>query len=303
MKLTRRQVIGTAAAAFTPLLEAARPKGYLVENSTHMFAADLERFPHHPNHTYIPQQPLPVEAYGKFAMEAGLNHTVIVHSEVYQDDHRYLEYCFEHEPKPGYFKGTCLFDPMDPKTPARTKELVKRLNGRIVGMRIHEMRGPGQPPTTTGPMRDRGLQTEGMKNTWKALHDLGLLVQMQAVPCHAPHIAALAKQFRSMPVLMDHLAFPSRGTPAEYDEVIKLSQLPNVYMKISSLTEKDKPTVKRLYDAFGPDRLVWGGYGSRMASFERALALIENVFDFAPEAEKMKIRGGTAMQLFKFKQG
>ena len=30
-----------------------------------------------------------------------------------------LEHCFEQEPSPGFFKGTCLFDPVDPKTPAR----------------------------------------------------------------------------------------------------------------------------------------------------------------------------------------
>ena len=34
---------------------------------------------------------------------------------------------------------------------------------------------------------------------------------------------------------------------------------------------------------------------------QKTLAQIDDVFDFAPEAERAKIRGGNAMKLFKFK--
>src|SRR5947207_9242 len=180
MKPSRRQIL---AAALAVPLHAARPKGYLVENATHMFAADQSRFPYHPSGTYRPP-PSTVENYSKFALEAKIDHTVIVQSEVYQDDHRYLEYCFQHEPSPGFFKGTCLFDPIDPQTPDRMKALVHKLPERIVGIRIHEMHDRNTPPTTTGPMRDRDMRSAGMRNTWRATHDLGLVVQMQSIPCY-----------------------------------------------------------------------------------------------------------------------
>jgi len=300
-RLSRREVLGAMAAALPSGAAVARPKGYLVENATHMFAADQGRFPFHPNATYRPQ-PLTVEKYSAFVREAHLDHTVIVQSEVYQDDHRYLEYCFEHEPSPAYFKGTCLFDPIDPKTPARIDELTGRLPNRIVGIRIHTLNPAGTPPATDGPMRNRDLRSAGMKNTWRKMHDLGLLVQMQTIPFHAPQIGALAAEFRDMPVLIDHLAFPAQGTPAEYEEVIRLARLPRVYMKVSTLTEKDKPLVRRLYDAYGPDRLIWGSYGSSMGSFEKALALIDYVFDYASEGDRVKVRGLNAMKLFGFPQ-
>jgi predicted TIM-barrel fold metal-dependent hydrolase len=82
--------------------------------------------------------------------------------------------------------------------------------------------------------------------------------------------------------------------------VINLSKLPRVHMKVSSLTEKDKPTVKSLYDAYGPDRLIWGSYGNTQARFEATLALIDHIFDYAPEADRVKIRGLNAMKLFGF---
>jgi L-fuconolactonase len=295
-QVSRRAFFFAATAALAP---AARPKGYLVENTTHMFSDDLTRFPFHPSGTYKPP-PLTVERYSDFVKEVKLDHTVIVQSEVYQDDHSYLDYCFAHEPSPGYFKATCLFDPIDPKTPARTDELVRKHPKRIAGIRIHTMNRAGTPPTTDGPMRNRDLQSEGMKNTWKKMSDLGLLVQMQTIPCHAPQIGILARQFRQMPVVIDHLAFPARGTEAEYEEVLKLARIPNVYMKISSLSEKDKPTVRRLYDAYGADRLIWGGYGSSVKAFERALALCDLVFDSATEEEKAKIRGTNAMKVYGF---
>jgi predicted TIM-barrel fold metal-dependent hydrolase len=292
-------MIGAAIGLGSMTIQAARPKGYLVENTTHMFADDQTRFPFHPNATYKPQ-PLTVEAYSKFVRESKLDHTVIVQSEVYQDDHRYLEYCFAHEPSPGFFKGTCLFDPIDPQTPARIGELVRRLPKRIVGIRIHTLNDAGVAPTTDGPMRNRDLRSEGMKNTWKKMSDLGLLVQMQTIARHAPEIGVLASQFREMPVLIDHLALPARGTPAEYDEILKLASIPKVYMKVSSLTEKDKPLVRRLYNAYGPDRLIWGSFGSNMKAFERALALFDFVFDFPSEEDRIKIRGLNAMKLFRF---
>ena len=106
---------------------------------------------------------------------------------------------------------------------------------------------------------------------------------------------------RDARVLIDHLGLPSRGTADEYDDVVKLAKLPGVYMKVSSFKVEDKPLVRRVYDAFGPDRLIFGGYGTRMAAFEKATALIDQVFDFAPEPERAKIRGGNAMKLFGFR--
>ena len=60
------------------------------------------------------------------------------------------------------------------------------------------------------------------------------------------------------------------------------------------------PLVRRAYDAFGPDRIVWGGLGHDMAEFERQVRLLDELFEFAPESDRAKIRGLTAMRLFGF---
>ena len=120
-----------------------RPDGILIESHIHLFAGDPERFPYN-GASYKPHT-APVEDYVKFAREAQINHAVIVHPEPYQDDHRYLEYSLAHEASPGFFKGTCLFDPIDPATPKRMQALVEKNPGRIVALRIHEIHAGGNP--------------------------------------------------------------------------------------------------------------------------------------------------------------
>jgi predicted TIM-barrel fold metal-dependent hydrolase len=306
--ISRRELlIGTLGAA--PMLKGARPKGVIVDTHIHLFAPDQKRFPYHRNATYRPPA-RPLEDYVKFVREAKIDHTIIVHPEPYQDDHRYLEYCFEHEPSPGFFKGTCLFDPIAPDTPARMEALVKKLPRRIVALRIHENQDPKKPPTTSGPIRDRDMRSPAMLKTWTAVHSLGLAIQMHFIPYYAPQIRALASQLREMPVILDHLGQYGEGTPAQYEEVLRLAELPRTYMKFSAVHYSSKQEypyrdvkllIRRIFNAFGPDRIIWGGLGMDMAEFEKQAALLDMMFDFASEQDRAKIRGLNAVQLYGFK--
>ena len=189
---SRRGLLGAAAL---PFLAIARPKGYLID-STHRFGDDKQRFPYH-KYALNQAAPKPVESYSRFVREAKIDHCIIIYSEVYQDDHRYLEYCFEKEPSAGFFKGTCLFDPIDPKTPARIEEIYRKYPSRIIGMRINVQNDLNTPPTTSGGVRNRDLRHPNMKKTWRKLADLGLSVEMQSIPCHTPAVRALKSDSRT----------------------------------------------------------------------------------------------------------
>jgi predicted TIM-barrel fold metal-dependent hydrolase len=303
--LTRRQVLGASLAAF-PALGATRPEGTLVDTHVHLF--DPQRFPYAPTGTYQPP-PQPLEAYVKFAAEARIDHTVIVHPEPYQDDHRYLEYCFAHEPSPGFFKGTCLFDPIAPNTPARMEALAKKHPGRIVALRIHEMHKPGTPSSNAPAIKDRDMHDPGMKVTWRKVQSLGMGIQMHFLPYYAPQIGELAAQFPDVPVILDHLARAGQGTPEEYAGVLKLARYPKVYMKYSAIQYSSKqkypyadakPLVRQAYDAFGPERVLWGGLGMNMQQFEEQARLFDLMFDYASESDRAKIRGLNALKLFRW---
>ena len=61
-----------------------------------------------------------------------------------------------------------------------------------------------------------------------------------------------------------------------------------------------KPLVRRAFDAFGPDRMIWGGMGNTADAVEKQTQLLDIMFDFASETDRAKIRGLTAMKLFRF---
>ncbi|MGD1071803.1 MAG: amidohydrolase family protein [Bryobacteraceae bacterium] len=296
--LTRREAIGGLMAA-VPALAAGRPRGPIVDSHVHLFSTDLKRFPLAPDAPYKPT-PLPVEEYVRFAVAVGIDHAVIVHPEPYQDDYRYLEYCFAHEPSPGFFKGVCLFDPTAHETPDRLATLVGMNPKRIVALRIHEVHKPGTPSLTEGPIKDRDLHAPAMKATWRRVQQLGLGIQMHFLPYFAPQIGELAAQFPDVPVILDHLARANEGTPEDFASVLKLAKLPKVVMKYSNATQEMKPLVRKCYDAFGPDRMIWGYFGHDRAGFDKEVALFELMFDFLSEEDKEKIRGKNALKLFKW---
>ena len=301
---TRREWLAGMAVPLT--LGAARPEGVLVDTHIHLF--DPSKFPYHLKATYQPPAQ-PLAPYLEFIKASRINHVIIVHPEPYQDDHAYLEHCFAREPVPGFFKGTCLFDPVDPKTPTRVEALTKKHPGRIVALRIHENRDPKAAPTTSGAIRDRDMRSPQMKVTWAKVHSLGLAIQMHFIPGFAPQIGSLAGQFREMPVILDHLARAGQGAPAEYDGVLELAKLPRTVMKFSGVGYSSKqpfphrdvkPLIRRTFDAFGPGRMIWGGLGMNMAEFEKAVTLFEECFDFASEADKARIRGENALRLYRW---
>jgi len=291
--LTRREaMIGLTASAGALL---AAPATAVIETHVHLF--DPSRVPYAPDAPYKPAA-YTLEDHLKLVEAAGLAHSIIVHPEPYQDDHRYLEYCFTHEPRPGYFKGTCLFDPLREDTPSRIRALRERWPKRIVALRIHEM---AVTPESGGPIRNRDMKDPRMLACWQAVSAMGMAVQMHFIPSQAPKIRALAGKFPETTVILDHMGRPGQGTEEEYEEVLKLAALPRVILKYSSWGEYKGDLgrlTRRLYDTFGPERIVWGTLGNTPDEYRKQAARFEELLAFASERDRANIRGGNAQRLF-----
>ena len=100
VEVSRRTALAALGGAAFLGSAQARPKGYLVENTMHMFAEDLTRFPLAKNAPYKPT-PNSLDKDLAFVKEVQLDHTILVQPEPYQDDESYIEYCFTREPSPG----------------------------------------------------------------------------------------------------------------------------------------------------------------------------------------------------------
>src|SRR5262245_28726246 len=249
----RRQFLAAAAMAPAALRADAPKRPPVVDTHLHCFAGSRDaRFPYHPKAPYRPDAPATPEHLLKCMDGAGVDFAVVVHPEPYQDDHSYLEHCLE--VGKGRLKGTCLVFADRSGASEKVGDLAKRLP--VVAARIHAYAPERLPPF--GKPELRAL--------WKAAADAGLAVQLHFEPRYAPGFEELIKEFAGTTVLVDHLGRPFQGTPAEYDRVVGWSRFPNVVMKLSSVPSArayphrdPAPVLKRLTEAFGADRLMYGG--------------------------------------------
>ena len=128
------------------------------------------------------------------------------------------------------------------------------------------------------------------------------------------------KAHPSVRIIIDHVSQIDLGQPdpePDMKNLLAMARYPNVWVKVSELTSVSKsgkypftdayPYVKRVYDAFGPDRLLFGtGYpGSARAHYKRPtlgkeIDLIRNEVPFFTEEDKTKILGLNAAYLWGF---
>jgi predicted TIM-barrel fold metal-dependent hydrolase len=301
----RRRFLQTAAASAVTLT-TGRPgsradgrRSPVIDTHLHCFAGeDDPRFPYHPKGPYRPAEPATPEHLLRCMSGAGVDYAVVVHSEPYQDDHRYLEHCLE--VGEGKLKGTCLFFADRPGSLDRMTELVKRHGREIIAARIHAYAPDRLPP----------FGKPELQRFWKHASGLGLVVQLHFEPRYAPGFEPLIREFPKTTVIIDHLGRPFQGTPEEYAVVLGWAELPNTVMKLSSLSARGQyphrdmgPVIKDLVRRFGPDRLIYGGGFEARATGGSYRAYREKVRSYLTDLsaeDQAKVLGGTAARLFGF---
>lgn len=310
MSLTRRRFLSQFSQSSCGLLALAasldasfanQKRSPIVDTHVHCFAGTADaRFPYHKDGAYQPEKASTPEDLLDCMKQAGVDFTVIVHPEPYQDDHEYLEHCLE--VGKGRFKGTCLFFAGRPNSIRDMTALVKRQPGKIVTLRIHAYAPERLPPFGKPELRE----------LWKAASELGLAIQLHFEPRYAPGFEPLIQEFNKTRVIIDHLGRPLQGTPEEHDRVVKWSRFENTVMKLSSIPltrtypHRDvEPIIHTLVKAFGPDRLIYGGGWGEGSTPESYRASVERVRGFVSDlsaADQAQVLGGNAAKLFGFRE-
>jgi len=306
-KIRRRQFLfATAGLAltlprvgFVAAADKSSNRAPVVDTHVHCFAGkDNARFPYHPRAPYRPDAAATPQRLLQCMDEAGVDYAIIVHPEPYQDDHRYLEYCFE--VGKSRFKGTCLFFADQPESLARMPDLVKRLP--IVAARVHAYAPDRLPPFGQPALRE----------LWKVAGAHGLAVQLHFEPRHAPGFEPLINEFSDVCVVIDHLGRPFQGTPDEHEVVIRWARSKNTVIKLSAVPSPTTyphrdigPIIKRLAQEFGPDRMIYGGGFSSEATgttYRAAIAQARSHLSFFSATDQAKVFGENSARLFGFKR-
>jgi predicted TIM-barrel fold metal-dependent hydrolase len=299
---SRRQFLAAVApVALTTAIVARQstksPRVPVVDTHLHCFAGtDDKRFPYHERAPYRPVAAATPEHLLNCMYGAGVDFAVVVHPEPYQDDHRYLEHCLT--VGKGRLKGTALVFADRPGSVEQLPGLTKKLS--LVTVRIHAYAPERLPPFGKPELR----------NLWKQANALGLAVQVHFEPRYAPGFEPLIAEFKDTTVIIDHLGRPFQGTPKEHAVVVSWSRFKNTVMKLSGIPlprdyphREIGPVIKQLADAYGADRLIYGGGFSAEATAASYRAVRERTRSYLAQLtdlDQAKVLGGTATRLFRF---
>ncbi len=185
------------------------------------------------------------------------------------------------------------------ETPAEKDRLMTwRSQPGMLGVRLTLHREPWRPLFEDG----------SIDWFWPAAERAGLPV-MVYVPGLVKRLDAVAERHPGLRLIVDHLALPlgSRDDAAfaTFDEVLALGRHPNVAVKPSALpcyTSESYPFrglhrhIRRVWDAFGPRRMLWGTDYSRLpCSYQQAITLFTEALDFLSAEDKEWVMGRAAL--------
>jgi L-fuconolactonase len=148
---------------------------------------------------------------------------------------------------------------------------------------------------------------------WSACERLGIPLMALAYG-RIKELGALAARHPGLTVIIDHMGRQSSLRDdeafADLDEMLALAKLPNVSIKASSLPcyttdpypfPKLTPYLKRTFDAFGADRMMWGSDVTRLpCSYPECLDQFKHELPFLNDNDRALVLGGTAARLLRW---
>ncbi len=291
--LSRREVLAGALGA-AALHAAPAP---LVDSHVHVWTRD-PRYPWAPETKNPPETGATAEALLGLMNASGVEKTVIIQVIYYRWDNRYLADVLKKYPQ--YFRGVARVNPQDPAAPDALSKLTEE--HRFHGVRISPA-GDASGDWFRGPL---------MPPLWKRCLDLKVPMTVLAPVTRMPDVARLADRFPDLTIVIDHMADSPLNHPEQLDQLLSLHRFPKLYVKIShswSLSSQPYPyldsqrQIKRLYDAFGPRRLMAGTdwpLVEKYCTYAQAIEIAQKRISFLNAEDKRWICGLTAEQVWPF---
>ena len=228
----------------------------------------------------------------------GVERTVLIQVIHYKYDNSFVADVLKQYP--GTFQAVCRVDPENTAAPDHLSKLTEQ---GFRGVRISPaasasgdwFRGPLMPPL------------------WKRCHDLKVPMTVLAPITRMPEVAPLLDRTPDLTVVIDHMADCPVDQPAELEKLIALKRYPNLFVKIShtwSLSKQAYPwldaqeLVKRLHEAFGPQRLMWATdwpiIENSKATYAQALTVVRDDMKFLNDDDKAWMLSKTVERVWPF---
>lgn len=225
-----------------------------IDGHAHVFRHDL---PMVGDRRYTPDYNASLDDYAALLTENHLDGGLLVQPSFLGSDNSFLLECLsraENELPTMTFRGVAVVEPQT------TREELKRLSSEgIVGIRLNIL------------MRESAFNVEPWLPVLQIADQLGWHVELHARGLYLPEI--LPKLLgTNQTIVVDHFGLPERSTNDECGGFTAISDAPlgRVLVKISApyrvdrylaqtgLSEDMQPVFNRLFEALGPENLVWG---------------------------------------------
>jgi L-fuconolactonase len=275
----------------------AKPQYRIIDPHVHVWKVDA-KYPWAKETKNPPKEDASAEMLLDLMKANGVQRTVLVQVIHYRWDNSYTADVLKKYPKE--FVGVARVNPADPAAPDHLTKLVREQH--FQGVRL-------SPPAGASGDWIRG---ELMPPLWKRCHDEKAVMQILAPVSRMPDIGALCEKFPDLTVVIDHMADCPIDQPQELEKLIALKRYPRVFVKIShtwSISKQPYPYLdaqefaKRLRDAYGPQRVMWGTdwpIVNQYCGYAKALAVVKDEMKFLSDEDKKWILGGTVERVFKF---
>ena len=292
---SRRRFLASAAATIAPVPSAAVPKP-LIDSHVHVWKHD-PAFPFAPG-AHPPAEDASVETLLNLMQANHVARTVLIQVIHYRWDNSYLASVLKRHPD--RFHGVCRVNPEDPAAPDQLTQLTQQQG--FHGVRL-------SPAATAEGEWIRGLLTPPL---WRRCAELKVPMTILTPVTRLPDLTPLIEQNPDLTVVIDHMADCPLDRPDQLQLLLALARYPKVFVKIShmwSLSRQPFPyrdadaQVKRLYDTFGPKRLMWGTdwpISLKQLPYDKAVALFRDHLDFLSPADHEQILSKTVQQVWPF---
>jgi len=227
----------------------------------------------------------------------GVAKTVLIQVIHYKFDNSYVADVLKQYP--GIFQAVCRVDPLDPAAPEHLSQLTAQ---GFHGVRL-------SPPADASGDWFRGPL---MPPLWKRCHDLKVPMTVLSAITRMPDVGELLEKAPDLTVVIDHMGDCPVDRPAELEKLIALKRYPNLFVKIShtwSLSKQSYPWldaqryVRRLYDAYGPQRLMWGTdwpISENSTTYAKTLSVVRDDMKFLTAEDKRWVLSKTVEKVWPF---
>jgi predicted TIM-barrel fold metal-dependent hydrolase len=288
-------------AATDETTSATADDRHYIDAHVHVWTPDTTKYPLAAGYRRDEMQPasfVPDELL-KLARPCGVDRIVLVQMSFYGFDNSYMLDTIASGPS--VFRGIAVID----DSAAAPQDEMRRLKPLGVrGFRIYPRNLPA----------DRWLDAAGMKAMWRCGASDRLAMCCLVNPDALEAIGRMCAKSPETPVVIDHMArigVDGQVRDADVRALCALAEHKQVMVKVSAFYalgnkrapyEDLTPLVKRLYEAFGPRRLMWATdcpYQVQEGhTYRGSIELVEQRLDFLTADDRQWLLRKTAAEFF-----